>query len=315
MARVSRSELSREMMMLNTVHSRILVLAITLTVVAVITPTRFGTSSAEPAVNATVPDSVSPDPLATTSTFYTIRRDVRRCASPMCGGYFIKRVNQATTRCADGRNQPQCYVSNIEWEGQPEVEPDRALLRGTLLTRGNRRGVFGILRVSESWQAATTKSASGDYYRVRDRGLRCIAAPCETHHEARLNTTASRDIAGVDLSGVGASDSVMSDVSQTMTSTEGIIVTGTHSPEVGPAGRSVKLTATQLFLRSKSSVSLKPCIKTGCSGQICADEEMMSTCEYRAEYACYKKALCERQSNGNCGFTQTPELRSCLRRR
>ena len=33
-----------------------------------------------------------------------------------------------------------------------------------------------------------------------------------------------------------------------------------------------------------------PCVKTGCSGQVCADRDMMTTCEYRPEYACYKSA-------------------------
>ena len=34
--------------------------------------------------------------------FIVTRRDIRRCISPICGGYFVKRVNQATTVCADG---------------------------------------------------------------------------------------------------------------------------------------------------------------------------------------------------------------------
>ncbi|HMJ26230.1 MAG TPA: DUF6748 domain-containing protein, partial [Pyrinomonadaceae bacterium] len=40
-----------------------------------------------------------PDSLSSTSTFYTVREDMRRCASPMCGGYFVKRVNLPLTRC------------------------------------------------------------------------------------------------------------------------------------------------------------------------------------------------------------------------
>lgn len=55
-----------------------------------------------------------------------------------------------------------------------------------------------------------------------------------------------------------------------------------------------------------------PCIKTGCSGIICADEELMSTCEYKPEYACYQDARCERQGDGACGWTETPELQACL---
>ena len=55
-----------------------------------------------------------------------------------------------------------------------------------------------------------------------------------------------------------------------------------------------------------------PCIKTGCSGQVCSDEEIMTTCEFRAEYECYRTAKCERQATGQCGWTPTDELQACL---
>lgn len=55
------------------------------------------------------------------------------------------------------------------------------------------------------------------------------------------------------------------------------------------------------------------CFVGGCSSQICSDREgMASTCEYREEYACYKTATCKRQTNGNCGWTETSELKACL---
>lgn len=56
------------------------------------------------------------------------------------------------------------------------------------------------------------------------------------------------------------------------------------------------------------------CIKTGCSGTVCteAGNEVMTTCEFKPEYACYQKATCERQANGSCGWTQTDELQACL---
>ena len=55
-----------------------------------------------------------------------------------------------------------------------------------------------------------------------------------------------------------------------------------------------------------------PCKPTGCSGIVCSDEEVMTTCEYRPEYACYETATCTRQADGKCGWTQTPELQACL---
>ena len=186
---------------------------------------------------------------AGSSIFYTFRRDLRRCASPQCGGYFIKAVNQSRTRCANNRYQPECYVANIEWDGQAEPENNTALIRGTLRPGGNRWGRLGVLRVSEVWQAASANQPSGIFFRVRDRGIRCIAAPCQTHHEVRLNSTTNRNVAGVDLTGAGASDNTVTEANATMTGPEGIIVSGTHAPVTGPAGRSQMLKATQFYLR------------------------------------------------------------------
>lgn len=58
----------------------------------------------------------------------------------------------------------------------------------------------------------------------------------------------------------------------------------------------------------------RECRKTGCSGQICSDTDLVTTCEYREAYACFQNARCERQANGECGFTQTEELSTCLAR-
>lgn len=54
------------------------------------------------------------------------------------------------------------------------------------------------------------------------------------------------------------------------------------------------------------------CVRTGCSGQICADGPRGSTCEWTAEYACYASAACERQSDGSCGFTPSAALTTCI---
>jgi eight-cysteine-cluster-containing protein len=60
----------------------------------------------------------------------------------------------------------------------------------------------------------------------------------------------------------------------------------------------------------------EPCAKAGCSGIVCVEAEraksIVTTCEYRPEYACYQAAACEPQANGECGWTQTPELAACL---
>ena len=58
----------------------------------------------------------------------------------------------------------------------------------------------------------------------------------------------------------------------------------------------------------------KTCTKGGCSGTLCIEEgeDVVTTCEWRPEYACYQNATCERQSDGACGWTQTQELQACI---
>jgi hypothetical protein len=36
--------------------------------------------------------------------------------------------------------------------------------------------------------------------------------------------------------------------------------------------------------------------------------DIASTCEWRPVYECYQEASCDRQPNGQCGFTPTYEL-------
>lgn len=57
------------------------------------------------------------------------------------------------------------------------------------------------------------------------------------------------------------------------------------------------------------------CMVGGCSGQLCADEPLASTCEWRPHYACFREAHCGRFGPArSCGWEQTPELAACLDR-
>ena len=263
---------------------------------------------------------LAPRLLAASGDYFLVRQDVRRCIFPLCGGYFVKRVNQSRTRCANGRWMSECYVAEIDWNGQPEIDPGKALVRGEIVARRFPRfGNLGALRVTESWQSPSDKPATGTFYRARDRGVRCITHPCLTHSAARLGSRLTRNIAGVDLAAADADGELISEGATAMTHPDGVIVAGHFAPVTGPGGRAQTLKATKFYLPAGTQTGGSPpggsrCFKTGCSSEVCSDRNVVTACIFRPEFACYQKAICERQRNGECGFTQTAELTACLAR-
>jgi len=63
-----------------------------------------------------------------------------------------------------------------------------------------------------------------------------------------------------------------------------------------------------------SGAAAKACVPSGCSNTVCAEEGsgVVTTCEWKPEYDCYKQATCERQPSGECGWTMTDPLKACL---
>ena len=66
---------------------------------------------------------------------------------------------------------------------------------------------------------------------------------------------------------------------------------------------------------NKSGIVGTGCKLGGCNGELCLNkegEELSSICLYQDKYRCYKEATCEKQDNGECGWTQTSKLKTCL---
>lgn len=45
---------------------------------------------------------------------YTARLDMRKCASPLCGGYFLKRIKGKTLCPTSPSEQDECYVASLD---------------------------------------------------------------------------------------------------------------------------------------------------------------------------------------------------------
>jgi len=262
------------------------------------------------------------------STYYSVRPDMRMCPSPMCGGVFVQRVNRPATPCADGSRQTECYVASIDLSalGLPAeqeatvlsgIQSGAALLKGSLRHKDYEGiGPLGEFVATEVWEAATSKPARGTFFRVKDNGLKCIAAPCPSYQEFRLNSDAQRDIAEVDLSRSGATDKQIELAHAALTQPAGVLMAGRHRPVTGPAGRSAAIVASQFYLPVVANVitpNPKTCYVGGCSAELCSDKPGgISICWWKPEFACYRQAVCEQQTDGNCGWTQTQALQDCI---
>ncbi len=260
--------------------------------------------------------------LGGTYTYYSVTRDQRRCAAPMCGGYWVSRVNASTTRCFDGRYAASCYVAEIRWpmlgvnddtlsQIGDKIGAGAALLRGTVVGKnyGGSIGRYGEFKPTEAWLGQGPNAPSGPFAIVEETGVRCISAPCNSFREKKLNSSAQASIAelGWDASGADA-DQISNAITELFV--RDLIIAGDRYTVHGPGGSAKARTVTQFYARARDH---KACYVGGCSGQLCTDQPgAISTCEYRPEYACYQDAVCEEQVEGECGWTETEALTTCL---
>lgn len=187
--------------------------------------------------------------------FVITRRDVRRCASPYCGGYFVARVNHARTTCADGSSARECYVAGVDLSALGLTPGDEAaLLSSTAVFRAALTPLpevprLGHLTVGAAWRAPAQGSISGTFYRVEDAGIECIAAPCPSIEEEKLNTRQSALIHDIDLEDAPGDDKARA-LAEAALLRGDLLVDGVHEviEDAGPAGDAIVLRARQFLL-------------------------------------------------------------------
>lgn len=254
------------------------------------------------------------------SAYFTIKPDTRKCVAPLCGGWFVKTVNRKITQCPDGTVKKVCYVGtdkiNIASLSDVEIaELRQAMSESRVLIQGRLSGkvAYGFLEVDNVWLSASDQPPSGKFLSVADNGIQCIINPCPSYDGQILNRYFIKNLAGYDLGAVEANDEQLMLAQEAVHSENGLLMAGHFIEITGPAGSAQGIAASQFYLKVKSTKP-KMCLPTGCSGQICSDTDIASTCEWRPEYACYRSASCSTQSNGDCGWVMDDQLRRCLAR-
>jgi hypothetical protein len=133
----------------------------------------------------------------TTRSYVVFRRDFRRCASPMCGGWWVHDVNRASLK--------EVYVPGFDFsasnlKGLPEQQElvtsagaFEVVLYGKL---GALKNGYRDFVVTTAWRGMPgvsftefAPSGNDSFFRVEGVNLQCFAAPCPSLQATRLHST------------------------------------------------------------------------------------------------------------------------------
>jgi hypothetical protein len=193
--------------------------------------------------------------------------DARKCIYPLCGGYFVKAVNQALTRCADGSMAKECHAVELDttalgWTPEQQASFEASFGKGFALVKGaitpQPRGLYTgeVLRLSQAWQGQAQHKPLGSFYGVHSTGIVCIKAPCPTQEAQLLNSTAPATNPDVNLSKAGASQSAVDAAFAALGKPDGILVAGAivpirYSTLTGSSTLGKQLLASEFYLPAR----------------------------------------------------------------
>ncbi len=202
--------------------------------------------------------SIFPAPSAENS-YVRVKRDVRKCASPYCGGFFVSALNKRALRCIDGSLSESCYVAEIDWKKTSLSSSQINELENTSIEQvivlgqirplvdfiDSKRDTLGVLAAGRVWQAATDAEPKGYSFRVEDLGIRCFTTPCFSMRAFLLNRYKSLTISDLDLTGSGASNDQIHEAWKALADGR-LLVAGTLRRTTEKKGRA--LVASQFYL-------------------------------------------------------------------
>ena len=197
------------------------------------------------------------------SAFFTARPDYRRCAAPLCGGYFVKAVNKKLTQCANGAWQKECYVASIIY-GNGTVGHRGSVGNTTpLLLIGSIEQRYsidfhnlGLFVAKAAFRSATDKTATNKFYGLTNNGIVCITTPCFSFDQVLLNSTNRiTQLSDINLEMSGATPDDIAEASLLLANGEALYAAGVNKKYRDFAGIGVRFVAQQFYLPIKPVVT------------------------------------------------------------
>jgi hypothetical protein len=197
---------------------------------------------------------------ATSRTHVVLRRDTRKCASPMCGGYFVHDVNR--------KNLNEKYVSGLDFSASDldSLSIDQVLgaADGEVVLYGKLGPIESAHHtrtfiVTSAWRGMPgyPTSDADTFYSVEDLGIQCFAAPCDSLEATKLNSTKTTQFTGANVNlGQHISEEWLA---HRVLDGDALVAGSFGEGQTYAAGTEEILFASQVFLKLPERVG--PCVK------------------------------------------------------
>lgn len=211
-------------------------------------------------------DVISPAP--NEGSTYVVKPDYRKCAFPMCGGWFLTPVNQFSHQLEDDNTAYEhsllppksIYVAYIDYrrlglteaqirELEARMHSEDVLLRGLLSRNGitpQNSTRLATLHTNGAWVSANKREAYGPYLRISSTGIVCITTPCPYYKAELINTAYATVFDDLNLEKAELDREQTSRAWQAIAS-EGLVITGVKYESEGMTGPGTGIAATKVF--------------------------------------------------------------------
>lgn len=211
-------------------------------------------------------NAISPYP---ENASYLVKPDYRKCAFPLCGGWFLTPLNQFSHQLETEEEayessfyEPAAiYVAYMNYrrlgltdeqtkELEAQMRAGQALLRGTV-TRSSVSTQADIQRAATfyadgAWVSANKREAYGPYLKVSSSGIVCITTPCPYYKAKLINTRFETNFDDLNLEKAELDRQQTAQAWQAV-ATEGLVMTGVKYEFKGMTGTGTGVAATKVF--------------------------------------------------------------------
>ena len=205
-------------------------------------------------------------PIKNDATTYTVKPDYRKCAFPVCGGWYLTPVNQYSLQLESDEEAYQnslllpntTYVSSINYKAlgltaaqiqelESILRSGQGLLAGNVVSLASSANLATKTLVAQAaWTSPTKTGPVGPYLKVSSSGIVCITTPCPYFNAQLINSTYSTNFHELTFEKAELDREQEARAWQAVSS-GGLVLTGVKFISQGQVGTGTGISATKVF--------------------------------------------------------------------